>query len=690
MKLREITIENFKAINFLNIVVGEKGLLLEGENRTHKTTVLTAILWALTDKDYDLTSKHELFPDDGHECTPSVKLKFEDITIRKYQKRTVKESKVENTNDSVIIDNKFEVNDVPMPLKDFTKKLTEAGIDMDIIVPCMHPDFFMQQVQKDMRKNIVGMGKTFTDSQIAAKKGLTKELEEPLKKYTMEELKAMSKASKDLADKQIVEIPLMIAGIEQSKSTFDLAELKQQKAVYNKQLDDIEKRLSKKDNGVGDLQHQKMEKQYELDTYVRDTSESVLNTQRDVERVLNDKKYALNKNNAYLNDYEVKKAELEEEVKQSIQFRQENVKSRYLEEVAKEFDESSYVADLSRFVFDESKWAFDESSTKCRLCGQDLPEEKIAELKESFEKKKQYEIDRIEKAKQNEIDRVEKSKENDKKRFLMQQDQNKRKILAEGHQAEEKEKVLSQQTADFEIKIVAIKERNEQLQVEIEKAQSDFDNCKKEIDFSSDKKYNDISAEIKNIQLKIEELIAQKEDTTILDESKLNIQNAIKDINDKIAVSKRNDELNQNIELQNNRLAEYVQKSADADRVLYLLKAISKLKNELLVDEINSKFDIVKWKLFDYQKNGEYKEVCTPMILEGSTYKEFKEQMSTGMRMQAKLDICFSLQKYYNMELPVLLDEASSLSEKYLPDLSGKQLIMAKVTKDDKLKITQL
>ena len=65
MKSKEITIENFKGINFLNIVVGEKGLLLEGENRTHKTTVLSSILWVLTDKDYDLTNSHDLFPDDG-------------------------------------------------------------------------------------------------------------------------------------------------------------------------------------------------------------------------------------------------------------------------------------------------------------------------------------------------------------------------------------------------------------------------------------------------------------------------------------------------------------------------------------------------------------------------------------------------------------------------------------------------
>ena len=249
MKLKEITIENFKGINFLNIVVGEKGLLLEGENRTHKTTVLSSILWVLTDKDYDLTNSHDLFPDDGRECQPSVKLTFDDVMLKKYQKKAVKESKIDGVNDLVKVDNKYEVNDVPMPLKDFNKKLEELGINIDMIVPCMHTDYFMSQVQKDMRKIILDMAKAYTDSEIAAKKQITKEVAEPLKKYKMEELKAMALSQRKLAEEKITNIPLVIQGIEQAKTTFDVNDLKNQRAVFKKQLEDIEKRLVKKDNG---------------------------------------------------------------------------------------------------------------------------------------------------------------------------------------------------------------------------------------------------------------------------------------------------------------------------------------------------------------------------------------------------------------------------------------------------------
>ena len=264
------------------------------------------------------------------------------------------------------------------------------------------------------------------------------------------------------------------------------------------------------------------------------------------------------------------------------------------------------------------------------------------------------------------------------------------KILQEGYVAQEKEKQLAVKVTELELKIKSIKEQILQNETDVAEAKIKFDNCKKEVDFSTDEKYNSIKSEIEMLQSKIDTLLESKEDTSILDDSKAKIIDSIKQIEDQIAVSKRNDELNENIEKHKAELANANQAKADAEKTIYLLDKVSKTKNELIVDEINLKFEIVKWKLFDYQKNGEYKEVCEPQIMEGSTLKGFKDQMSTGMRIQAKLDICFSLQKFYNIELPVLLDEATSLSEKYLPELQNKQLIMAKVTKDETLKISQL
>ena len=57
---------------------------------------------------------------------------------------------------------------------------------------------------------------------------------------------AMATAQKKLAEEKITNIPLVIQGIEQAKTTFDVNDLKNQRSVFKKQLEDIEKRLVKK------------------------------------------------------------------------------------------------------------------------------------------------------------------------------------------------------------------------------------------------------------------------------------------------------------------------------------------------------------------------------------------------------------------------------------------------------------
>ena len=127
---------------------------------------------------------------------------------------------------------------------------------------------------------------------------------------------------------------------------------------------------------------------------------------------------------------------------------------------------------------------------------------------------------------------------------------------------------------------------------------------------------------------------------------------------------------------------EYEQAKADAEKILHQLKEVSKRKNELLVEEINQHFGIVSWKLFDYQKNGEYKEVCVPMV-DG---KKFGVTTNTGREIQAKLDICNSFQRFFDMYVPIFLDGAESLNNEYIPAVDT-QLILLSVSEDKQLKV---
>ena len=100
--------------------------------------------------------------------------------------------------------------------------------------------------------------------------------------------------------------------------------------------------------------------------------------------------------------------------------------------------------------------------------------------------------------------------------------------------------------------------------------------------------------------------------------------------------------------------------------------------------DVNSHFELVDFKLFDWLKNGEYKETCIP------TYrnKDMGISTNTGLEILMKLDIIRGLQSFYNMYLPVFVDGAEALSESTVKMINmDTQIILLKATEDKELKI---
>ena len=70
-----------------------------------------------------------------------------------------------------------------------------------------------------------------------------------------------------------------------------------------------------------------------------------------------------------------------------------------------------------------------------------------------------------------------------------------------------------------------------------------------------------------------------------------------------------NSRIDENIAQRRQDLRDYEQKKADAEKILDQIKALSRIKNDLLSNEINEYFSKVTWKLWELQKNGEYKDM---------------------------------------------------------------------------------
>ena len=132
------------------------------------------------------------------------------------------------------------------------------------------------------------------------------------------------------------------------------------------------------------------------------------------------------------------------------------------------------------------------------------------------------------------------------------------------------------------------------------------------------------------------------------------------------------------------------QEKADAEKILDLLKELEKAKNEELSEEINSKFGIVNWQLFETAKNGNYKSVCVPMI-DG---KSILTTMSNkGNRILGRVDICRSIQKISGINCPIWLDDLESLDEenqKKVAEMVESQLIMLAVSNNAELEIEEV
>lgn len=124
---------------------------------------------------------------------------------------------------------------------------------------------------------------------------------------------------------------------------------------------------------------------------------------------------------------------------------------------------------------------------------------------------------------------------------------------------------------------------------------------------------------------------------------------------------------------------------ANAEKMLFLIDEFEKKKNQLLADSINSNFKKVKFKLWETYKNGEYKPCCVPMY-DG---KDLGISTNTGLEIMMKLDIINGLQNFFNMHLPVFVDNAECLSLDTMKQIDmDTQIIFLKVTEDKELTVT--
>ena len=634
LKIQKMVLDNFKGIRHRELQFADTNEIT-GENGAGKTTIATAYHWVFANTDYDLKSNPSIYPINLEEGTPSVEIEMtiegKPVRIRKTQSRKVTES---GGTRKVALTNTYSVNEVPMSERDMQSKLTDMGFDFEKFSTLTNPNAFLAEKKDEQRKILFSMATTHTDYEIASTMDGVYEAAELLKNYTVDEIKAMSNATLKKINENYGKkgeiLNSKIEGLESAKVDLDFSALELLRNMLKEQIDqnrneqekahEIEKRIE-------EIRKQNMELQFNISGL-----DSKLQAERKAaeDRQLSAKREAQEK--AIILDRDIQRYRNESDIHESGIARVKNE-----------------ISTLETKVSEVEAEVFDENSLYCSLCGQLLQLEKREDVRRDFEA-------------------------------------NKLKRIADLHTRINEAMSLSAiKGAELaEIKAKLNKAINDRSELETALNGVVVLNTWTEEALKLNGELNKLKAELGANDYLIEKEKATMPDMGLLNRTEVELNGQLRDCEVQLSKADLNAEIDDKIAALREEQLRYEQKRADTEKVLYQVDLIQKRKNELLTEEINKNFSIVKFVFFTYLKNGSYTEACIPTI-DG---KELGSSTNTGLEIRAKLDIINGLQNFFNQHYLVILDQAESLSETSVKQIKMDcQMVFLKVTEDKELKI---
>ena len=120
---------------------------------------------------------------------------------------------------------------------------------------------------------------------------------------------------------------------------------------------------------------------------------------------------------------------------------------------------------------------------------------------------------------------------------------------------------------------------------------------------------------------------------------------------------------------------------SDQQKTQFLIEKFIKSKVNLLEETINSRFKLVRWKLFETNINGGLQELCEAMVNGVS----FNSNLNHAARVNAGLDIINVLAEHYETEAPIFIDFRESVSR--IIDTGSQVINLIKSEPDKTLRV---
>jgi len=97
------------------------------------------------------------------------------------------------------------------------------------------------------------------------------------------------------------------------------------------------------------------------------------------------------------------------------------------------------------------------------------------------------------------------------------------------------------------------------------------------------------------------------------------------------------------------------------DKIINMCSEHISKQMKVIGEVVNGMFKLVTWKLFEEHINGDPTECCEALV----NGRPFHRYASTGETLNAGLDIIRVLKRFYNADLPVMIDNAESITSEF-------------------------
>lgn len=636
LKIKKLSIENFAGLKNQVFEFNGNDARVYGANGTGKTTTATALQWLLFDKGLDGSTKSfnpvplDENNEEEYELIPTVEVELDNngktLKIRKESHPKYTTNKTTNRKEySRSRTKKQYINDESLKIKDFQSRISEL-VSEDVFKLITNPAAFNQLHWKEQRTILFEIADDIDTETIIKTNKDFEAIPQILGDHDIETKQKILKDKISQIEKDIKDIPIRINQTESNKQKvpkYDeerYEELKQEIERLGKERVDIQNGKAEIDlrNQLADKQAElkRLEDNHEANNENRITS---LNNEFNVEEGTVSNLKTQIKNNKQQIDYENNRRKTLLDKHKEIQSQIEEVKNRQFEY---------------------------KDDGVCSCCGQPLPTDQVEQAKEKA-------LKQFNKNKSQEIEELNNSKE---------------RVVNDGKQIKPTIEKLESQNNSLQIRVNEAEEKSQRILNKINQLKASSVSVTQTEEYKSVlNDINEINNKRKDIKATInDQLVNIDNQITELTQEKVEFEN-VKAIE---SSNKHLDDAIRELRMQEDNLLDEKEEHVHQNQVL---KAFVTTRVKMLTENVNNKFNIAEFKLFNQLVNGELEETCVTTV-DGV---EYSGGLNNAARINVGLDIINTLSQHYKITAPIFIDNAESITDIIPTESQQIQLIVS-------------